>query len=146
MARPQSAISEEDIAWAIGASPTGRETDRAIAERLWRGISIVRATLRDFVRDGVVRRIVDGENVVFAMIPVDERVTVLLSEDDEAEDGSAIQNAERAERIFRERIGNGRRRDDPGSLAETQRLPEIFRGRITGDYDRTLGGVSSVYG
>lgn len=146
MTRTQSVISERSIAWAIGIASAGRETDLVIAKRLGRGIAVVRTALADLVKIGAVRIAAQGEQPLYEMVPADERVTAIVSDEDELEDDASRETeAERAEALWKKRLGTKRWHDDPRSLAETQKYPEIFRGSLN-SYPYTLGGVSTVYG
>jgi DNA-binding transcriptional regulator YhcF (GntR family) len=131
-------ISEGEIRSALAEFSSCRATPQALARVLECNLATVLAALTEFEREGLVGRKNTRGVVYFYMannpprdLPYDERVTF---------------EAERAEALWKKRMGTKRWRDDPRSLAEAQKHPEIFHGRITGGYEVTLGGVSSVYG
>jgi|GEM_PF-4882065 hypothetical protein len=152
MERPQRTISEERIAWAIGVSSGKRESDLIIARRLNRGRKIVRVCLDEMVGQGAVRRLLVDGQVLFEMIPAAKRVapskagagTAAFAEADRDDDRARRYEAARAEALWIKRMGKRRYRDDPRSLAEAERNPEIYRGPP--DYPYTLGGVCCEWG
>jgi hypothetical protein len=104
------------------------------------------------VGQGAVRRILVDGYVLFEMIPVAKRVpksrvrlgTAVFDEPERDDDRARRYEAARAEALWIKRMGTRRYRDDPRSLAEAQRNPEIYRGQP--DYPFTLGGVCCQWG
>jgi len=132
-------LTEKNIAWAIGIAKSKRETDAVIARRLGRGIGPVREALSRFLARGIMRRIDDGEMVLFEVVPRAERPTPPPDGEgaDFEDELEGSDETVRAEALWKKRLGTRRWHDDPRAVAEKLRT-EFYQSPLP---DRTLGGV-----
>jgi hypothetical protein len=136
-------ITEQEIRYAITAIGKTWATERDLTLYLKRGLSPVRQACSDLEAVGVLRRrLIDGYTAFALAAPgtVQKPVEDVVAADDVAQ----AMTLAAAEALWVRRMGKKRWRDDPRSLAETQRFPEIYRPSSSQLF--TLGGVSTNWG